>query len=125
MKQYSFGRWVGAYYTQMQFSASYLTPVNFVMLATTLWATSRAQITDIFGWLNYPLFVGIALFTLLFLVPVLDYLFVMKPRMAYQNSQAWQHSNPGAIYLKSIDKRMEKMEKDIAEFTQSQHNNAS
>ncbi len=106
MKQYNIGRWVGAYYVQLQYSAGYLMFVNFTMLAGTLWVTAQSQLQELVGWLTFPYFMGIALVGLFVVLPLCDYVFMMRARMSYQNEQSWKHENPA---LKKFDNITEEL----------------
>ena len=113
VKQYNIGKWFGAYYTQMQYSAGYMVAVNFVLLATTVWATSQTQIRALTKWISYPLFISVALFFIFVVLPTFDYMFMMKPRTIYQNSQGWIHDNPTNKELKLLRGEIEALRKEL------------
>lgn len=115
MRQYNLGRWLGAYYTQLQYSASYMVFINLTMLSVTMWASARAQIVDLLPWLTFPLFLAIALVLLLVVLPLFDYVFMMKSRMSYQNEQSWRHNNPANEILARVEEKLDRIQKEIDE----------
>ena len=107
MKQYNPGRWVGILYMQSQSTASYMTFANFGMTALNLWALWELKIKELFPWLGLPLFVVLFMVALI-LLGIFDYVFVRKPTIAFQNSQACKHENPVMDELKEIKHNLKK-----------------
>ena len=108
MKQYSPGRWLGAYYTQLQYTASYMTFVNFALIGSVVWKTYESSLNRLFPWLTFPIFAGLSIIALFAVIPYLDYVFMLRSRVIYSNEQACKHESPIMKDLAEIKRNLKK-----------------
>jgi hypothetical protein len=105
MKQYNIGWFFGLYWTQLQFSASYIGFISFAMVSTTMWVLAGKSLQELFPWLSFALFALLIFVSLFLIIPWLDYKFMQKTRQAYLNEQGWKHDNPTRLLLERMERR--------------------
>lgn len=114
LKQYRF-KGVGFVRTMMAYLMFYLAPINFLLLVWTAWHTTISLWAyDHAPWLNIWIFLLIISVVLL-LGLILEFKLVLPSMVAFQNTQAYQHSNPIAADFRTVMAKLEKIEKLLEE----------
>ncbi len=87
-------QWMGALQVQIMNSMFYVNLVSMGMMILTFWYTAGYQIKDRYlPWLEIWMFIAAAVIVVS-LVMLLDYLFILPVRTAFNSQQSAKHNNP-------------------------------
>ncbi len=109
LKQYNMGMGLGMLKDSYGRAAAYQMPVTMFLALLTAYNTMmlRPELSHITQWFNFPLFVGIAVVSMLFLM-----LFVWKVEIPssvkYVNKMAFQHHNLIKELIEGMEERQNK-----------------
>jgi type I restriction-modification system DNA methylase subunit len=115
IKQYNFGPLIGGIKDIAQYTAFYVTIINFILIAVTAYNTTlRDWILKELPWFSFPIFI-VTLVVLVGIAMILEFKFVYPSIWAFRNKQEYTHTSLLRKDLKEVLDRLEKLEKKIDE----------
>ena len=102
------GQYIGAVKELFGRTSFYITVINFFLLIVTAYYTTIRNFIPI-SFLSFMLFMVF----IVCIAMVIEYVIILPSSVAFQNLQAYKHTNPLKDDIKLILKRLDEIEKEV------------